>query len=271
MSETPPEDRSPEPVTVDSIASDLRALGVEAGGTVLVHGSLSSLGWVCGGPMAVVDALQRVVTEDGTVVMPTHSPGNMEPSDMEHPPVPESWYDTIREEMPPYRPDLTPTQGMGAISECFRSYPGVRRSAHPQHSFAAWGADAGFVTEGHSLEYSLGENSPLARVYDLGGDVLFLGTTHATNTSFHLAEYRAEIDIDVTTGASAILVDGEREWVEFEDVDIDDGDFSECGDAFERERPEAFETGTVGVAEAKRLDQRALVDFAVGWMEQNRE
>jgi aminoglycoside 3-N-acetyltransferase len=68
-----------------------------------------------------------------------------------------------------------------------------------------------------------------------------------------------------------VLVDGEREWIEWTDVDIDDGDFPECGDAFERERPEAFETGIVGVAEAKRLDQRALVDFAVGWMEQNRE
>ncbi|MFT4932964.1 MAG: aminoglycoside 3-N-acetyltransferase [Natronomonas sp.] len=271
MSKTPPEGRSPDPVTIDSMANDLRDLGIGAGGTVLVHGSLSSLGWVCGGPMAVVDALQRVVTEDGTVVMPTHSPGIMEPSDMNQPPVPESWYDTIREQMPPYRPELTPTQGMGAVAECFRSYPGVRRSAHPHHSFAAWGADAGFVTEDHSLDYSLGENSPLARVYDLEGDVLFLGTTHATNTSFHLAEYRADVDVDTETRASAVLVDGDREWVEFEDVDIDDSDFPECGDAFERERPEAFEEGTVGVGDAKRLDQRAMVDFAVGWMERNRE
>ena len=270
MSETPPEERSPEPVTVDSMASDLRALGVEAGGTVLVHGSLSSLGWVCGGAPAVVDALQRVVTEAGTVVMPTHSPGNREPATMNYPSVPESWYETIREEMPPYRPELTPTQGMGAIAECFRSYPGVRRSAHTHHSFAAWGADAEFVTADHSLDYSLGEDSPLARVYDLKGDVLFLGTTHATNTSFHLAEYRADVDAETTSNASAVLVDGEREWVEWTDVDIDDGDFPECGEAFERERPEAFESGTVGVAEAKLLDQRAMVDFAVGWMERNR-
>lgn len=270
MSETPPEDRSPDPVTVDSMTGDVLDLGVEAGGTVLVHGSLSSLGWVCGGAPAVVDALQRVVTEDGTLVMPTHSLGNMEPSDMKHPPVPESWYETVREQMPAYRPEVTPTQGMGAIAECFRSYPGVRRSPHPQHSFAAWGADAGFVTEDHSLEYSLGENSPLARVYDLGGDVLFLGTTHATNTSFHLAEYRADVDVDTTTSASAVIVDGDREWVEYEDLAIDDGDFPECGEAFERERPNDFATGTVGVADAKLLDQRAMVDFAVGWMERNR-
>ncbi|MFQ3293454.1 MAG: aminoglycoside 3-N-acetyltransferase [Halobacteriales archaeon] len=271
MSDTSPEDRSPNPVTVDSMAAGLRDLGVEAGATALVHGSLSSLGWVCGGAPAVVDALQRVVTSDGTLVMPTHSPGNMDPADMNHPPVPESWYESIREQMPPYRPDVTPTQGMGAIAECFRSYPEVRRSAHPQHSFAAWGTDAEFVTQDHSLGYSLGEDSPLARVYDLDGDVVFLDTTHATNTSLHLGEYRTEIDVDTTTAASAILVDGDREWVEFEDLDIDDGDFPECGDAFEREHPDAFETGTVGVGDAKRLDQREMVDFAAEWMEKNRE
>lgn len=271
MSESLPEDRSPEPVTTDSIASDLRGLGIEAGQTLLVHGSLSALGWVCGGAPAVVDALERVVGEDGTLVMPTHTPGNMDPSDMGQPPVPEAWYETIREQMPPYRPAVTPTQGMGAIAECFRSRPGVRRSDHPQSSFAAWGADAEFVTSDHSLEYSLGEGSPLARVYDLGGEVLFLGTSHATNTSFHLAEYRADLGIETTTRASAMLVDGEREWVRWEDVAFDDGDFSACGEAFEREHPDAFEAGTVGVGDAKRLSQQRLVDFAVEWLEANRE
>ncbi|MFB6151077.1 MAG: aminoglycoside N(3)-acetyltransferase [Haloarculaceae archaeon] len=270
MSDPLPEERSPDPVTTESIASDLRCLGVEAGDAVLVHASLSALGWVCGGAPAVVDALQRVVGEDGTVAMPTHSPGNMDPADMEHPPVPEAWYDTVREAMPPYRPAVTPTQGMGAVAECFRSCPGVRRSDHPQVSFAARGADARFVTGGHSLDYSLGEESPLARLYDLDADVLFLGTTHATNTSLHLAEYRADLDLGTKTPGSAVLVDGNREWVRWEDVDYDDGDFPDCGAAFERDRPGAVETGTVGVGDATLLSQPALVDFAVEWFEDNR-
>lgn len=266
-----PEDRSSEPVTVESITSDLHALGVEAGQTVLVHCSLSALGWVCGGAPAIVDALQRVVTESGTVVMPTHSPGNRDPANMENPPVPESWYDTIREEMPPYRPAVTPTQGMGAIPECFRNYPGVWRSAHPQHSFAAWGADAAFVTEDHAYNYSLGEGSPLARIYDLNGDVLYLGTTHATSTSLHLAECRADLDLGTETKASAVLVDGEREWVQWEDINFDDEDFPDCGAAFEYDHPDAFKTGGVGVGNAKLLNQRPLVDFGIEWFETNRE
>lgn len=271
MSEPLPEDRSPEPVTVESLASDLRALGLEGGHTVLVHGSLSALGWVCGGAPAVVDALQRVVGMDGTIVMPTHSPGNRDPSNMEHPPVPDSWYDTVRERMPPYRPAVTPTQGMGAVAECFRSYPGVSRSAHPHHSFAAWGADARFVTADHSLDHSLGEESPLARVYDLGGEVLFLGTSHATNTSLHLAEYRSDLALPTETQAGAVLVDGERTWVQWEDITLDDEDFPRCGEAFESAHPDAVTTGTVGVGDAKRFTQPRLVDFAARWFERNRE
>lgn len=270
MSDKLPEDRSPEPVTVDTMASDLDRLGVKSGQTILVHGSLSSLGWVCGGPPAVVDALMNVIGEEGTIVMPTHSPGNRDPNNMGSPPVPESWYDTIRTQMPPYRPAVTPTRGMGAIAECFRSYPEVRRSDHPQHSFAAWGSEAEFVVGDHPLDYSLGEQSPLARVYDLDGDVLFLGTTHATNTSLHLAEYRSSIDIDRTTHASAVLVDGEREWVRWEDLALDDGDFDACGKAFETRYPDIVDNGQVGVGEATLSSQQALVDFAVEWFESNR-
>ncbi|PSQ02898.1 AAC(3) family N-acetyltransferase [Halobacteriales archaeon QS_5_70_17] len=271
MSDPLPGDRSPDPVTEESLVSDLRALGVGAGDTVLVHGSLSALGWVCGGAPAVIDALKRVIGEGGTIVMPTHSPGNRDPADMEYPPVPESWYGTVREQMPPYRPSVTPTQGMGVIAECFRSYPEVRRSDHPQHSFAAWGTDSEFVTENHTYDYSLGEESPLAHVYDCDGDVLYLGTSHTTNTSLHLAEYRTDLDIDTLTHASAVLVDGQREWVRWEDLDVDDGDFPDCGGAFEREYPHAIETGTVGVADAKLFSQPRLVDFAVEWFEATRD
>ena len=99
-----PEERSPRPVTVDSMAADLRALELGEGDTVLVHAALSSLGWVNGGPVAVVDALQRVVGESGTVVMPTHSSGVSNPEWWENPPIPEDWYAEVRETMPAYPP-----------------------------------------------------------------------------------------------------------------------------------------------------------------------
>jgi aminoglycoside 3-N-acetyltransferase len=65
--------RCTEPRTRESLAQDLRELGTSAGMTILVHPSLSSLGWVCGGPVAVVQALMDVITPEGTIVMPAMS------------------------------------------------------------------------------------------------------------------------------------------------------------------------------------------------------
>ncbi len=64
---------TPSPRTRALLATDLLNAGLTVGMTVMVHSSLSSLGWVCGGPVTVVQALMDVVTTAGTLVMPTHS------------------------------------------------------------------------------------------------------------------------------------------------------------------------------------------------------
>jgi aminoglycoside 3-N-acetyltransferase len=45
------------PRTRQTIADRLRQLGLTPGAIALVHSSLSSLGWVCGSAVAVVQAL----------------------------------------------------------------------------------------------------------------------------------------------------------------------------------------------------------------------
>lgn len=137
------------PRTRESLADDLGALGLEAGQTVLVHSSLRSLGWVCGGASAVVLAVLDVLGPGGTLVVPTHTSENSDPEQWSRPPVPESWWPIIRDHMPGFDPGVTPSWHMGAIAEQVRTWPTAQRSAHPQTSFAAVGARADVVVEGH--------------------------------------------------------------------------------------------------------------------------
>lgn len=103
VSEESAVDGSAAPVTADSLAADLRRLGVRPGQTVLVHSSLSSLGWVCAGAVAVVEALLTALGPDSTLVAPTHTGNLSDPSGWTNPRVPESWWDTIRAHMPHHR------------------------------------------------------------------------------------------------------------------------------------------------------------------------
>ena len=268
MSEADAIDRLDEPNTVSSLVADFRTLGVREGDTLLVHSSLSALGWVCGGAQAVVDALQSVVTDAGTLVVPTHTGQFTDPAVWSNPPVPGTWVEPIREHMPPYHPAVTPTRGMGAIPECFRRYPGVVRSRHPTVSFAAWGADAEAIVAGHGFDDGLGESSPLARLYELNGDVLLLGVGHESNTSLHLAEYRTAGPERPVEERAPILEGGSRVFVEFSEIETDTTDFPDLGADFERQVGCA--SGLVGAAEAKLFSQKALVDFAVEWFAANR-
>jgi PhzF family phenazine biosynthesis protein len=108
------------PVTQAQLCDDLRMLGVE-GLVLLVHSSLSSLGWVPGAAQAVVLALVEAVGPQGTIVMPTHSGTLTEPSRWANPPVPESWWPVIRAETPAYDALLTPTRGTSPASAAART------------------------------------------------------------------------------------------------------------------------------------------------------
>jgi aminoglycoside 3-N-acetyltransferase len=255
------------PCTREGLAGDLVALGVRRGSVLLLHSSLKALGWVCGGPVAVVQALRDALGPDGTLVVPTHTPDNTDPAGWRHPPVPESWWPVIRAHMPPFDPAVTPSRWMGAVADTVRTWPGARRSDHPQVSFAAVGPAAEAVVADHRLDDMLGERSPLGAVHRLDGDVLLLGVGYGRNTSLHLAEYRLPNPPRRWEG-SAVRAAGSRAWTRWEDVDTDEGDFDELGAAFDAAG--GARTGRVGAAECRLMSQRALVDFAVTWFATHR-
>ncbi|SDE98004.1 aminoglycoside 3-N-acetyltransferase [Fontibacillus panacisegetis] len=258
-------------ITVSTLVNDLRRLGVKEGMTLLVHSSFKSLGsWVLGGPVSVLLALEEVIGRTGTLVMPTHSGDLSDPAGWSNPPVPEAWWDDIRKEMPPYHADLTPLWGMGIIPDTFRRQAGTQRSGHPQLSFAARGPYTDFIVGQHSLENSLGEASPLARIYDNKGWVLLIGVSHQSNTSLHLAEYRASFSSKKPiTNQAPMLVDSERKWVRFNDIEFSTDDFEQIGSDFEHDTGLVIR-GRIAGAEAMLIPQAELVDYGTKWMENNR-
>lgn len=261
---------SDEPATTGSLRRELVALGVAEGTTLAVHSSLSSLGFVVGGAVAAVLALEDALGPAGTLAMPTHTGDLSDPGEWENPPVPKAWLEVMRQDFPAFDPALTPTFRMGVIPECFRNQSGAMRSNHPLCSWAARGPSAPFITNGHQLRMAQGEGSPLARLYDLDANVLLLGVDYNNNTCCHLAEYRSRHSAHRASRPSAAFsVDGHSTWVTYDDTSWQDDDFLELGYAFEREAA-AVRVGRIAGARAKLFSLRACVDFAVAWMDRNR-
>jgi aminoglycoside 3-N-acetyltransferase len=255
--------------TRDLLVPQFRALGVPEGGVVLLHSSYRSLGYVVGGPQAVIEALLLALGGDGTLVVPTHTSDNSDPRYWTNPPVPRHWWEAIRHASPGFDPARTPAgQYMGRLSELVRSWPGARRSSHPQVSFAAVGARAAEVTDEHLLEDGLGERSPLGAVYRLDGHVLLLGCGHDANTSLHLAETRQPMPPTITTGGSVRGSDGMGRWITWSEVDVDAGDFERLGGDFEKTND--VKVALIGRATARLMRQRAAVDFATKWIPSHR-
>lgn len=245
-------------------------VGVKKGQTIIVHTSLSQLGFVCGGAQVIIEALLESVGEEGTIVMPTQSWKNLDPSTGVHWEEPEEWWQIIRDNWPAYRKEITPTNTMGAVAEMFRTWPGTIRSEHPARSVAACGKYAEFLTEDHDLSNIFGEGSPIGKLYELDAQVLLIGVGYDKNTSIHLADVRAEYPGKHNcTEYSAIMEDGKRVWKAYDTLFVDGEDFEDIGNAFEKEGKVCKESLGNGMVTFMR--QRDIVDFAVKWIEQNRK
>jgi len=153
-------------VTKEDIKEGLRRLGLEKDDVVLVHSSLSSLGYVEGRAEAVIDALLETVGPQGTVAVPTYSTNALKYLEDEN-----ACYELTEEDMEPYDPETTPVW-TGLIPETFRKRRNALRSLSPSHSIAAIGPKARELVEG-----DWGEN-----LQALGGYVLMLGVDITNNS-----------------------------------------------------------------------------------------
>jgi aminoglycoside 3-N-acetyltransferase len=221
------------------LAAQLRALGVRAGGTLVVHASFRAVGPVAGGPAGLIGALRDALGSGGTLVMPTM---------------------TGSRKGEPYDPRTTPTSDMGVVAETFWRMPGVARSDHPTSSFAATGRWADLVVAPQPLEPVHGPDSPIGRVHALAGSVLLLGVGHNVNTTIHLAECLADVPYALTKWCT-LIEDGRPVRRSFREQD-------HCTQRFALVEPPLRERGaqresTVGRAGARLVASCAVVDAAL--------
>ena len=152
-------------VTKKDIVLGLRKLGLKAGDHILVHTALGSFGKVAGGAETVIDALLETVGVEGTVMVPTFGP----PSEV-------------------FDPKKSATN-LGSVPQAFWKRRKAVRNRHPLASVAVIGEKAQWLVAGHESEVlAHGENTPYARLAELGGKILLLGVDQDRSTFLHVAE-----------------------------------------------------------------------------------
>lgn len=220
------------------VTDQLRALGVEEGDVLLVHASFRATRPVEGGPLGLIEALRDALGPDGTLVMP-------------------SWSDDDDE---PFDPMITPASpSLGVVADAFWRLPGVVRSDH-FHAFAAAGPQAARLTSDPLPLPPHIPASPVGRVCELDGQVLFLGVGHDADTTLHLAELLAGVPYRVPKYCT-VLRDGHA-------VRIDYGENDHCcarfafADEWLRARGLQSE-GRVGHAHARLARARDIVEVAL--------
>lgn len=173
--------------------ADLRA-GFERlnviGKRVVVHSSLRSLGNMAGGAEAIV---AECLNSFETILMPAFCFDSNAPPPSDDRPERNgcdySFYDNWSKPPTPFIVESACVDPkMGVISQTFARLPETRRSDHPWHSWAASGAQANHLVDGHPWEVT---NLPLERLSELGGQLVLLGVTLSSCTAIHVAEERA--------------------------------------------------------------------------------
>lgn len=167
-------------ITGIQLGDDLKRLGVRKADCVMLHSSLSSLGWVEGGAETVVEAFFDVMGPEGTLVTPGFTQG--------------AWGKRLAMEdceancAQEFCPSKAPSHE-GAIPNAALRYPGKVRSCHPTTSWIANGAHAAEVVRDHWRSSTpCGKGNPFEKVVEFDGCIVMLGVGVNTVTLWHYYE-----------------------------------------------------------------------------------
>lgn len=167
-------------LTGKMLTEALAAAGVKKGDVLLVHSSQSRAGYFAGGPEALINGVLDAVGPEGTALFPTFTrPYIYLGSSLNR-----GW------NYRPYDPNDPSQIWTGAVPRTLlEKYPGAKRSRHVTHSWAGLGPQAEFCVRDHGPDDPPGsENSPMGKVLELGGKVVYIGSGLAPSTFLHYLE-----------------------------------------------------------------------------------
>lgn len=161
-------------VTKQHIIDKLKSIGITKGDVVMLHSSLSKIGFVQNGANTLINALMEVIENDGTLVMPAFPAVGFN-------------YDYLKTN-PVFNVKETPSK-MGIITEVFRKKENVFRSLHPTDSVCAFGKQAEYLVKDHFNQLSpYNKYSPFYKLCQLQGKIILIGVDLNSLTNFHTPE-----------------------------------------------------------------------------------
>jgi aminoglycoside 3-N-acetyltransferase len=271
------EDLARQAIGRAQLATQLRRLGLSEGAVAMVHTRMSALGRVIGGSETVVRALLDAIGPHGTLMAYA--------SWAEHVYSAEDWPAEHREAYvatPPVFDAATAEvdRAYGRIPERVRTWPGARRTAHPEASVVAVGARAGWLCVQQPDDDAYGTRSPFARLVQAQGQVLMLGAPLDTITLLHYAEAIARVpgkrratftipvaqDGQVVERAYTDILTGPPGALPYERLDLGEDEFAVI--ARGALAAGAGVRGRVGQADCHLFDAAQLTRFAVDWLEE---
>ncbi len=209
----------------NEIAAGLRRLGLKKGDAVLLHSSLISLGYVEGGPDAVIDAFLETLGPNGTLMVPVFG-------------------------------------ALGILTETLKKRPGAVISPCPRGTVAALGPAAEELCRDHWRADTVhGTDTPYTRLASLGGYICLLGVDQARNTTLHSVGALLELPYLGNSTASFKTPTGEavtKTWQHYPGPHRDfiglDHYFREAG---------VLKSGRIGNAEVRLIKSQDLLDIAL--------
>jgi aminoglycoside 3-N-acetyltransferase len=271
------EDLARQAIGREQLGAQLRRLGLREGAIAMVHTRMSALGWVIGGSETVVRALLDVLGPQGTLMVYASWADHVYHAD-DWPP---EHCDAYRAEPPVF--DVATAEidrDYGRIPERVRTWPGARRTAHPEASVVAVGARAAWICASQPDEDAYGSRSPFACLVEAGGQVLMLGAPLDTLTLLHHAEaiarspHKRRVTFDVLVAQDGDVV--KRTYTDIDTSEPGALPYEELGrdeDGFALIGRSALATGAgvrgrVGQADCHLFDAAELTRFAVAWLEE---